>query len=214
MRFVRALRRPKVVGLVIAAVLVGGALACAPALGRWYIKRRVLPSVGRSLSRTVSVGRVSVGLGRVRLQRLTISGPLDQEAPLASVPEVTVDFAPGSVLFGPVEVERLLVEHPRVNLVRLDGGKSNFLDLLRRKRGGKGEGRLRIQAIEVRGGSVALEDLAERVRVEVGSFAGELVPGGDSVVRLHGVRIGGFPAIGDKDRRAAIALLVVLAHCL
>lgn len=191
MRFARALRRPKVVGLVIAVVLVGVALACAPAIGRWYIKRRVLPSLGRSLSRTVSVGRVSVGLSRVRLQQLTVSGPLDQEAPLASVPEVTVDFAPTSVLFGPLEVERVLVEHPRLNLVRMDGGKSNFLDLLRRKGGGKGKGkgRLRVQAVEVRAGSFALEDLAEKVRVEVGAVAGELFPGGASAVRLGAVRI-------------------------
>jgi hypothetical protein len=185
--------RKALVVLIALSILVIGALAAAPAVGRWYIRSRVLPALGRSLGRAVGVGEIDVRLGRVNLRRLTVTGPADPPGTLlASIPEVRVAFSSGSLLSGKVHVHEVVVEQPRFNLVRSRDGKTNFLDLLRRgggKRVQKEGARLRIDVVRIRAGGLSVDDARERVRVSVDRIDGEAVPGGRSSVRLNGVAV-------------------------
>lgn len=183
--------RRAVISLAIVCLIGVVVIAVAPAVGRWYIENRLLPSLGRSIGRTVSVSEVSVRLGQLTLRGLDIRGPADGERPAIAIPEVQARFATMSLLSGPVRVARLLLLRPRINLLRLEDGKSNFVDLVRRG-GGKGSGsggRITVDAVDLRSGSLVVDDRMESAKVEVKSVDGTLVRGGRSSVRLGGVRI-------------------------
>jgi hypothetical protein len=180
--------------MVVVCLLTGVLVIGAPAIGRWYIESRMLPRVGRRLGRTITAGAVSVGLGRLTLSRLVVTGDRDLKLPVVAVPEVRVDFSTGSLFTGKLRVNRAVLEQPRINLVRREDGSSNFLDMLRRGRGKKkkkvkGEGKIVVEHVHVRNGSLALDDQKESARLTVESVDGEVIRGGAARLVLGSVRL-------------------------
>ena len=168
----------------------------APAIGSWYIESRMLPRVAGRFGRRVTAGEVSVGLGRLTLSRLVVTGDRDLKLPVVSVPEVRVDFSTASLFTGRLRVREAVLEQPRINLIRREDGSTNFLDLLRRVRGdgkkkkrGSGEGKLVVERLRVREGSLALDDQQESARLTVESVNGEVARGGAAEIVLGSVRL-------------------------
>jgi hypothetical protein len=179
--------------LLVLLVLIAGVVAGAPSLGRWYLRSRLLPRVERILKRSIVVGEISINHKRVRLERLRVTSKDDlDDAPMASIPEIELEYELGALLGGSVVARRVVIRHPRLNLVRHEDGRSNFLDLTRRRKKGKkggGKGRLKIHLVQLEGGSLTLEDRRERFILKTETLEGKLALGKRSKIGLGSVQI-------------------------
>jgi hypothetical protein len=83
---------------------------------------------------------------------------------------------------------RAVVDRPAITLVRHADGRSNFLDLLRRREG-EGAGRVRVGAVIVDVGKIALDDRAARITLRAEQVDGRLVRGEPSTLHLYKVQL-------------------------
>ena len=182
-------RRRLIILALVLGGLAGAAVVGAPALGRWYIRSKVLPRLSRGIARSITAEGIAVGASTVTLTGLRVASPRDLKgAPMAAIPEVRIAYRLASLLSGPIEAMQVVVQHPTLHLVRHADGSSNFLDLARRRRRGS-SGRYRILELVLREGSLTLDDRKERVLVQATRLDGALVPGGASRLRLSPVRV-------------------------
>ena len=166
-------------------------LGGAPAIARWYVSNRLLPSIGRALKRTVSAARVTVRPGRVVLYQLAVRGSSDDTSPLLVVPEVQIQYRTLSLLSRPVEVRRVTLHQPRLSLVRRSRGVTNFLDLVRRRSssGSSSGGKMLVGAVELVGGRITVQDELEAATVSVQRVDGVMERSRTSTLRLGSIRI-------------------------
>ena len=179
--------------LLLLAIVAGGTLAAAPAVGRWYVLDKLLPRLGQRLGRRLTVGAVMVGFQKVTLEQLEVrSGHDPAGSPMLSIPRVTVEYDPWSLAGDVVQVSTVVLHRPSIQLLRAVTGESNFVDLLNR-RGSSGSvsggGKVQIQQIHIRAGRLALQDLRGQVELRAQTVEGSLRPGGESTLRLLAVDI-------------------------
>ncbi|MBK8479902.1 MAG: transglycosylase domain-containing protein [Proteobacteria bacterium] len=152
-----------------------------PAVGRWYLRRRLLVRVAARLGRTVEVGairlRLGRGSGRVRLEHVVVRGPHDPPAgALMDAEAVELDVPWRALLTRQWRGTRLTLQRPRWRVWRRAGGADNVSDLRARWRraASSAPGAARsvtargAAAIEVHDGRLQIDDqrLGFRLRVD------------------------------------------------
>jgi hypothetical protein len=185
-------RRRRLVIALAALAAVGVAGVALLLVGGSYARGRVLPAAREKLGRPVAAADVSVGLGRVVLADVVVSGPNDPpDAPLVRAPRVEVGFALLPALAGRVRVRDVVVERARVTLRLHADGRDNFRDVLDRLRGrggsGDGAGGPR-PSVALRQGSVDVADERRGIALHASSFDVTLPPTGPARVTLGGVK--------------------------
>ena len=200
--------------LVFLGAVAAGVVFCAPWMARWYVENRLLPRLERRLSRSIAVKSIEVGLHKVVLQGIILRSPDDnaQSPPMAAIPRISADHHLASLLGGRLEVPKVEVEGPVIQLWRRKNGVSNFLDLLSGQSpgGGKsGPGKLRIGQVRILGGKLTLKDHKTGAAVTIKSLTGSLRPRGTSSLVLSPVLI---TAPGFAEGISFKQIKAVLAH--
>lgn len=128
MNFMR--KKPVRILAITIALLVAAVLAIQLFLPAEKIKELALAQASEKLGREVSAGEVSIslrgGLG-VRIADVTVDNPADFEGdPLLVTSSVDLKLALGPLLHGEINVTRLVITNPRLNLLRRADGVANF----------------------------------------------------------------------------------------
>lgn len=195
-------RRLLIAGAVLGALAIlalVGALSF-PGIGRWVVRRKVIPRVEKLLGRNVRVAAIHVGWKQVVLEGVEVVGPRDGARPLVTAARVVVDYDFWSALDGEPELGAMTVERPSASLVRAPDGTDNWSDVLDRlRRRGDGEGerrgpRLRPTLVKFEHGGLTLDDRAAGVTVAIEEIAGEAVPRGS--VRVVFSRVAATSELG------------------
>jgi hypothetical protein len=206
-----AVRRPRLRFLIASAILsglavglaVGGGVVLFPEIGAWAVRSRVVPRVERELGRTVAVGRVEVGQGRVVLRDVVVSGADDApDAPLARVAHVSAEYDFWDTLRGRMRVGHVVVEGLRGHVVRHADGRDNVRDVIARLRqrmgGAEGAGAepgsssgvsLRPSSLALRDASFEIVDTPGGVRVSVAGMSASLAADGAIEAELRDVAV-------------------------
>ncbi len=118
----------------VAAVLLLLLFLLRPGASR--LKSRIAASIGAGLARPVEIGSVHLRLlprPGFDLENLVVyDDPAFGQEPMLRAPEVTADLRLTSLLRGRLEIARLDVNDPSLNLVRGDNGRWNLEALLER----------------------------------------------------------------------------------
>ncbi len=184
------MRKRIIIPVAISLILVGGAIGALPALGRWYIQSRAVPLVEARLGRTVEMGRIDLGWGKVVLERVAVRSTQDAEAtPMVALPKITVTYRPWALLKGQLLIDNVVLESPVVALLRREDGKTNFLDLFHRKKITVRQGKVRIKQVVIRAGRWSLKDQRQGLMILADTMEGRVVLGGRSTLRLRPVQI-------------------------
>ncbi|WP_428262823.1 transglycosylase domain-containing protein [Haliangium sp.] len=217
-------RRLLVAAAILTALGAGavlGGIVYFPELGAWAVRSRVLPRVEATLGRELSVATVDVTRGRVVLGDVLVHGPNDaDDAPLAQVEKITVDFDLSALLRGRIVLGEAAVEGADVHLVRHPDGRDNVRDLLARLRprpgaetatapSGPGAGSLRPSAFTLARGSLTLVDHAAGASVAAGHIDASVGPAGDVDARLG--QVIATSELGPRATAAAVVITTDLA---
>jgi uncharacterized protein involved in outer membrane biogenesis len=120
--------------IAVAAVLVLLLFLLRPGASR--LKARIAASIGAGLARPVEIGSVHLRLlprPGFDLENLVVyDDPAFGQEPMLRAPEVTADLRLASLLRGRLEIARLDVNDPSLNLVHGDNGRWNLEALLER----------------------------------------------------------------------------------
>lgn len=129
MKFFSSKRR-----IAVAAVLLLLLFLLRPGASR--LKSRIAASIGAALARPVEIGSVHLRLlprPGFDLENLVVyDDPAFGQEPMLRAPEVTADLRLTSLLRGRLEIARLDVNDPSLNLVHGDNGRWNLEALLER----------------------------------------------------------------------------------
>jgi uncharacterized protein involved in outer membrane biogenesis len=148
--------------LVITGLMLGvGLLSAAalwlalPGLARWALVRQIETQTGRRL--TVQDLVLELRAGRLRLSGVRLA---DREPgpPLAELDRLEIRFHPVSLLRGHIWIAELALHNPRVRVVRLEDGRLNVADLLRRPAPRERPPAVTIDRLALTGGAVVFED--------------------------------------------------------
>ncbi len=194
-------------GLVLLALLP----LAVPVGGGWLVRERVLPKIEQRIGRRVTISSVRVGLGRVVLRGLVVDG--GGAAPPIVIPLLRARFSLAALFAGRVEIQELLLDHPRFELVSGGTAEDNVTTIVDKLRapheagGGAGGGRVHVARVRVVEGAVALS----RSGVGDGQVAtvdADLGPDGPGQLQLRGaeLRTGAGPRLGAKSLRVAFTL--------
>jgi hypothetical protein len=182
---------------VTAAVLGLSALVAwwsFPAIGRWYVRTRVIPKLEKRIGRDITVDKIVVTRGHFELLGLSVRGPLDApDAPLVQVARIAADFDFWGALGGEVRLGPVTVEQPRAALLVHPDGRDNWRDVLLRVRGKPARGgaaprrsRTTIASAQVTRGSARFEDQAHGLRSAIDDFGADWAPGGPVRLAITG----------------------------
>jgi hypothetical protein len=185
--------RRRLLTVVIAVAIAAATVVLGLLVGVAYARGRVLPAARAKLGRPVSAAHISVGLGRVVLRDVVVSGPADaRDAPLCRAPRVAVRFALGPALLGRVRIQEVVVDQPRLTVRRWADGRDNVRDLVDRLRGkgggGAGAGPGNRPRLLLHRGAVDAVDEVRGVAVHAGTLEVEVPPQGPATVRVADVR--------------------------
>jgi hypothetical protein len=185
--------RRRLLWITVALVAVAAVGAVVVLVGGSYARGRVLPAAQEKLGRPVAAADISVGLGRVVLTDVVVSGPADPpEAPLVRAPRVEVGFALLPALVGRVKVQDVVVERARVTLRRYADGRDNFRDVLERLRGRGAPAAPAAAAsrskLVLRQGAIDVADEIRGVALRAGTFEAKVPSDGPAEVRLGTVQ--------------------------
>jgi hypothetical protein len=198
-------------GLVVLGLLALIAYASAPALGRWYVRTRVIPRWEKRLGRSIHVDKILMTRGHVELIGVRVAGTADGDQPLLQVARVAADFDFWKAARGDLRIGEVVVERPRAALVVQPDGKDNWSDLgdrLRHK-GAKpasatAQKKTRfVRAVLMHGGAT-FEDRAHHVKATVEDMTGFYEPHGQ--VELKITTIAATTKLGPSAGVDAIAL--------
>lgn len=200
--------------LVLAPLIATAILAGVPLAGEHVVRAVVLPRVSARLGRAVMVNDVRVGFGTVELRGLVIDGA--GAAPPVVLPAVKAKVALASLVFGPLHVEEVDLDRPRIDVVRGETGEDNVSSILDKLEhheaagagGGGASRRPRIDLVRVHAGNFRVLD-ETLGRAEVKALDGDLRP--DGPVTLH-VRDAHVEVAGARAAADDATLDVTLAH--
>jgi hypothetical protein len=158
-------------------------LGIGPLVGAHLVRSRALPRIEERIGRRVTVRDVTVRWGRVELSDLVVDGA-GGPAPL-ELPHATVRFEVAPLLRGRLVLGEVLLEGPKIQVVRGESGDDNISSILekwkarspRANGGDEGGGGARPTEVRVERGALSLSD-GELGSVDVGSF--------DAVARRDG----------------------------
>lgn len=125
--------------MVVIAALVA-ALAAAAILVKVIVspdmvKKTVLPRISAVIDRQVTLGDVEVSIFRgIRLRELSVMEK-DGSGPFLQTAAARLSYRFWPLLAGRVEVDEVLLEAPKVLIVRYPDGSFNFSDLVRKEKG-------------------------------------------------------------------------------
>jgi hypothetical protein len=193
------------------AVVVALAATYPLALGA-FVRARVLPAAQQRLGRHVTAADVSVGLGRVVLEDVVVTGPEDpRDEPLMRAARVDVRFPLLPALAGRLHLSQVTFERVRLYA----DGRDNVRDVIHRLRGRgvRGAGRERPTLI-VQQGSAELRDEERGFAARAGSIDGTLRPHAPAHFILADVRatIEAGPALAIDHVTANVPLTVMDAQ--
>src|SRR5262245_61938438 len=123
--------RPRALLMSLCAAIVGIVLG-GPLIAEWVVRGVVLPKVGERLGRKVRVGQVWIRWGNAELRDLEVDGG-GGPVPVR-VPRIRASFDVGPLFTGRLLVHELVVESPRLVLVRGLPGDDNVSSILERRR--------------------------------------------------------------------------------
>ncbi|MBK6849891.1 MAG: transglycosylase domain-containing protein [Proteobacteria bacterium] len=207
----------------VALVLAFG--ASLPPVARWYVRARVLGGVAARLGRTVRVGHVRLGWGRLRLEALVVSGPADPPGASLLEADAVAVAVPWRALWAPRwSGVRIVLERPRWNLWRRASGTDNFSDLRARWHGMRSAAPAATPAavarvgpeVQLRDGRLRVDDQRRGLSLSVGRINAQLGSSGELWVVGDRVeaRLAGWPGRLSFERvraeRAAGAGLAAL----
>jgi len=162
----RYLNRRVFLGVVVVLLL---AIFVPPLINVNRLRPQIAGALSRALGRPVSVGSVSLRLfprPGLNLQRLTVQDdPAFSAEPLLQADEVTASLRLTSLWRGRLEMARLSLSYPSLNLVRARNGHWNLESLLERARQTpvaptaklQAESRPRFPYVEAEGGRINLK---------------------------------------------------------
>jgi len=191
-----------VLGVLLAYMLVGGALAARVIAGR----------ATERLGRPVTIGSGHGGFGAIVLNDVVVAGAPGQP-PLVTVKEVRIPLGVVFGMRGPVSVDGLRV-------AAVNGGPADnvsaIADRLRGRKSGKADGAgnktegaegggssSSVPDVVITNGALEARDHDKHVAVKVASFDAELRPGTKLAVRLRGIH--GVLALGDEGQGPSFA---------
>lgn len=156
----RVSRRSRIWIAVAAALLaaIGVGLAALPSVIQWAATRQLTALTGFE----ARIGDVDVSWlpWRVVAHDVVVGGG-EGEPRLVAIPRVEVALRFRPLLRGRIAVERLVLEAPRIEVVRHETGESSLDTLLARLAPGEGQGRLiAIEHLSIAGGAVVFHDAA------------------------------------------------------
>lgn len=175
--------RALLIALFVLGLLAGAAVLAAPRVGRWYLREKLLPRVARILERRVKVGRIELGSERIALHEIELRGPRDGKEPLLRLARVESDFDWWQALRGKLEVAHIIVDSPRLRIVRSADGQDNISDLLRRRPKAASK-RIRLGDVVLSRGTLLVDDQARGLRLSAAELSGKVVLGGRSKLVL------------------------------
>ncbi len=164
-----------------ALVVLGFAILLVARSG-WPAERArawVASWVSTYLGRELSIEELSIELlpFAVEARGVTLAGRLPGDPPLATARRVVLEASPRRLLARQPELQRLLVEEPRLHLAFAEDGSHNIP--LPARRGGRATGRqLTIGTLEVVAGELALEEMRLPLALEARQVGARLVAEG------------------------------------
>ena len=94
------------------------------------VRKTLLPIVEDSLHRTVDFGDIEIGIfSGITVADLSVSGKSGTDE-LFSVDNIELHYQLLPLLTGKVVIDKILLNHPKINIVRLTSGLFNFSDLV------------------------------------------------------------------------------------
>lgn len=189
--------RPFVKPLVGAAVLLALLAAGVVFLSQsaWTaerVRRLVETRMSEYLERDVEVGRVEYGFrpGSFVLYDLVIPSPSPDDPPFAVVPRTEIQFALSGFTRVTIDIRRVEVDRPVVNVLFFADGTNNLPELQRPKREGPSRVEVKIGRLLVEGGTVHLDQRQLPLEIDASAVlafaesAGEAPGGGDRFVAV------------------------------
>lgn len=151
------------------------------------VRRLVETRMGEYLERDVEVGRVEYGWrpGHFILYDLVIPSPSPDDPPFAVVPRTEIQFALSGFTRVSIDVSRVEVERPVVNVLFFADGTSNLPELQRPERERPGRVEVKIGRLLVEDGTIHLGQRRLPLEIDAASvfafaeYAGEDPGGGD-----------------------------------
>ena len=124
-------------------------------IARWLVVWQVEAQTGRRLA--IEELALDLGEGRLHVAGVRLA---DREAgpPLAELDRLEVRFRPGALLRGHLWIEDLVLDNPRVRVVRTEDGVLNIADLLRPAKPRERPPAVTLDRLALGGGTVLFED--------------------------------------------------------
>ncbi|MSP62969.1 MAG: hypothetical protein EXR72_22065 [Myxococcales bacterium] len=150
--------------IAILAALPALVLVLAPLVGARVIRGSVIPKIEERIGRAVRLGGVTVRWGRVDLTDLVVDGAGAPDPVV--LPRALVRFQVLPLLGGRVVLDEVVLDHPKVKVVRGESGDDNVSSILDRLRaraevkgsGGGGSATSAPAVVRVLAGSLSLDD--------------------------------------------------------
>lgn len=120
-------------GGVLFILLIGMVVLVKMLVSPEVVKRTILPKISTRIERQVTIGDVEVSIFRgIRLHNLEIREK-DNSGPFLQAGAIRLSYRFLPLLAGRVEVDEVLLESPRVKIVRYPDGSFNFSDLKKKQ---------------------------------------------------------------------------------
>jgi hypothetical protein len=130
------LKRPLIyagAGLLVLALAALVLWMSFPRLGKWYVRRRVVPKYEKLLGREIRIDDIVVDKRHIVLTGVSVRGKDDAaNAPLLHVARVSADYDFWKAVKGDVRIGDLVVEEPVATLAVSAAGKDNWSDVIER----------------------------------------------------------------------------------
>jgi hypothetical protein len=175
--------------------------------GGWFVRTRLLPKIEKRIGRKVTVSGVRVGFGRVAFRNFVVDG--GGAAPPVAIPLIRVKLSLSSLFRGTIEIEELVLDHPRFELLRgQDDNVNAILEAVRapREGGGGGRSRLHIARVRVVEGAAVFSDAGAEGRAQ--KLDANLVPDGEGQITVEDaeLRLGNGPRAAAKSLKLQLTL--------
>jgi hypothetical protein len=213
-------RRLIIAALIACGLVLFGFLAVLvlyPRVAAWAIREKVLTRLETRFDREIRAGTIRVGRGTAVLEDISVSGAADlDDAPLARIERITVEFDFWATLGGDIRVHRVTIEGARALAVRHAEGSDNISDIAealgQRSAGGDAESRgarvdsLRPDVLVIRDAALEVRDLAAGVSMHAADIDASVPRDGQVEASMRDIALS-----VSSGPRARAALVTVVA---